>query len=169
MSVDTKVNNVFFWDSPCLWRRALNSSREYATIICLKHIRIWFKFLLANMEAATATNMKSLSFSPNNLFPSHPPKTSNMTGSSAAMFLVDTYPNPSPLVNETSNQMIQFNPFHFLSAKKCSSILSRTNNYYRKFSLKGKRSSSQQITLTRYFQQWKISIPFHCIQKHSNS
>ena len=45
-----------------------------------------------------------------------------MTGSSAAVFLVDTYPDPGPLASETSHQMIRFNPLRFLGAKKCSSI-----------------------------------------------
>ena len=36
------------------------------------------------------------------------------------MFLVDRYPDPGPLASETSNQMIQFNLFRFLSAKNAA-------------------------------------------------
>ena len=38
------------------------------------------------------------------------------------MFLIDMYPDPGLLGSETSDQMIRFNLFHFLSEKKCSSI-----------------------------------------------
>ena len=61
-------------------------------------------------------------FFPKKIFSKSSAKTSYMTGSSAAMFLIDTYPDPGPLASETSHQMIRFNPLRFLSAKKCSSI-----------------------------------------------
>ena len=35
-------------------------------------------------------------------------KSSDETSSSAAVFLVDMYPDPGPLVSETSDQMIRF-------------------------------------------------------------
>ena len=74
------------------------------------------------MDAAEDKTMKSPSSSPKKLFSKSSAKTSNMTGSSAAKFLVDTYPDPGPLASEISHQMIRFNPLRFLSAKKCSSI-----------------------------------------------
>ena len=84
--------------------------------------RIRFKFFLANMDAAEDKTMKSSSSSPKKLFSKSSAKTSNMTGSSAAVSLVDTYPDPGPLASEISHQMIRFSPLRFLSVKKCSSI-----------------------------------------------
>ena len=57
-------------------------------------------------------------FSKTNNFPSGPIKRLALTtGSSAAMFIVDMYPDPDLLASENSDQMKRFNLFRFLSGK----------------------------------------------------
>ena len=66
--------------------------------------------------------MKLWSSSPKKQFSKSSDKTSGTTGSSAVIFLVVMYPDLGPLASETSDQIIRFNLFRFLSGKKCSSI-----------------------------------------------
>ena len=77
-------------------------------------------------------------FSKKQLFKSSD-KTSSTTGSSAAIFLVDIYPDLGPLEFETSDQMIRFKLFRFLSVKMCSSFCPEKKNF-RKFHSNGKPS-----------------------------
>ena len=49
----------------------------------------------------------------------------NTMGSSTAMFLVDMHSDPSPLASKTSDQMIRFNLFHFLSVKSAVPFLQK--------------------------------------------
>ena len=49
-------------------------------------------------------------------------KRPSTSGSSAAMFLVDMYPDRGSLASETSDQMIRLNLSRILRARKCSSI-----------------------------------------------
>ena len=83
-----------------------NLSGECVASVCTTYPRIRFKFLLSNVDAAAAKNMKS---SPLKIpFSKSSAKTFNTTRISAAMFLVDTYPVLVPLVTETSDRMMQF-------------------------------------------------------------
>ena len=67
-------------------------------------------------------NMTLMSFLQRKSFSKLSVKTSNTMGSSGAMFLVDTYPDPGQLVTKTCDWMIWLNPCPFLNAKVCSSI-----------------------------------------------
>ena len=112
IDLDTLLLLAWFGHPACFW---VTSRENTLDADC------WFYW--RNVDAAAAKKIKSSSS-----LKTYSDKTSRVTGSSAAMFLVDVYPGPSPLPSETCDQMIRFNLFRLLSEKKCSSICREKKN-----------------------------------------